>query len=734
MKNKLFCLTLKYMIRLEDIIEKVASYSPSADIDLIKKAYVFSAMVHEGQSRMSGEPYLNHPLGVAHILAGMEMDAVTVATGLLHDTVEDTRTSLDDIRGIFGEETAELVDGLTKLGKVTFNSKKEREAENFRRMLVAMARDIRVIVIKLADRLHNMRTLSYLSPERQKSVAQETIDVYAPLAHRLGIGWVKAELEELSFKYLDPAAYDMILTQLAKEDDERQRYTNEVKEVIEKKLAEHNLKGVVRGRSKHLYSIYKKIERENVDLEHIYDIVGFRIIVNTIKECYETLGIVHSAWKPIPGRFKDYIALPKGNMYQSIHTAVIGPHQERMEVQIRTQDMDRVAEDGIASHWRYKEGLSVEEKDDKQFAWLRQLLDWQKEMKDAGEFIETLKVDLFPEDVFVFTPKGDIKELPIGATIIDYAYAIHTDIGNRCTGARVNGRMVPLHYRLKNGNMVEIATSQNHKPSKDWLRFAVTSRAKTRIRQWIKTEERERSIILGREICEKEFRKHGLNFNEMLQSGEIDRIAKESLGIASLDILLANIGYGKLSVHHLMSKLLKPTSLMLQPIAGLSKFMRLFQKSGKKQKDAVIVKGVDDVLIRYGRCCNPLPGEEIVGYMRGGDVVVIHTRDCAVILSKDPERSVDVEWEEGVTLMKPASIEVVCVNKKGLLSEISNAISTSEAEIVNSDSKNIKDNKAVCKFEIEVSSLEHLGMVIDSLKSIRNVIKVRRVRGDVVVE
>jgi len=722
------------MIRLEEIIEKVASYSPSADLELIKKAYVFSAMAHKGQSRMSGEPYLNHPLGVADILAGMEMDAETVATGLLHDTVEDTRTSIDDIRGIFGEETGALVDGLTKLGKVTFNSKREREAENFRRMLVAMAKDIRIIVIKLADRLHNMRTLSYLSPERQRGVAQETIDIYAPLAHRLGIGWVKTELEDLAFKYLDPIAYERLLTQLDKESDERQKYIDEVKEIIEKKLKEHNVEGIVRGRPKHLYGIYKKIEQEQVDLEHIYDIVGFRIIVNSIKECYETLGIVHSSWKPIPGRFKDYIALPKGNMYQSLHTAVIGPHQERMEIQIRSHDMDKVAEEGIASHWRYKEGLQESSKDDKQFAWLRQLLDWQKEMKDAGEFIETLKVDLFPDDVFVFTPKGEIKELPVGAKIIDYAYAIHTDIGNQCTGARVNGRMVPIHYRLRNGDIVEIATSQHHHPSREWLKFAVTSRAKTRIRQWIKTAERERSIILGRAMCEKEFRKHNLDFSEMVQSGEIERIAKESLEAESLDTLLADIGYGKLSVHVLMGKFQKPERSMLQPIAGLTKFMRLFHKSPKKQRDAVIVKGVEDILIRYGRCCKPLPGEEIVGYMRGGEGIVIHTSDCAIILSKDPERRVDVEWEEGVSLMKPASIEVVCINKKGLLSEISNAISRSEAEIMSSDSRNVGENRAVCRFEIEVSSLEHLGKVTDSLKSLRNVIRVRRVREDVIVE
>ncbi|MEE9591904.1 MAG: bifunctional (p)ppGpp synthetase/guanosine-3',5'-bis(diphosphate) 3'-pyrophosphohydrolase [Thermodesulfobacteriota bacterium] len=717
------------MVRLEDILEKVTSYNPSADLDLIKKAYVFSAMVHEGQSRLSGEPYLNHPLGVAHIIAGMEMDSVAVATGLLHDTVEDTHTALEKIKELFGDEVTTLVDGLTKLSKMTFDNSEDREAESFRKMLIAMAKDIRIIVIKLADRLHNMRTLDALPPQRQVKIAQETLDIYAPLANRLGIGWVKTELEDLAFKYSKPVEYRMLTDRLVKEDEERIKYINELKDIIEKKLGEHNLKAVVNGRPKHLYGIYKKMEGEKIELEHIYDIVGFRIIVDTIKECYETLGIVHSCWKPIPGRFKDYIALPKSNMYQSIHTAVIGPYGDRMEVQIRTHDMHRVAEDGIASHWKYKEGISIDKKDDKRFTWLRQLLEWQKEMKDSGEFIETVKVDLFPEEVFVFTPKGDIKEFPDSSTIVDFAYAIHTDIGNRCTGARVNGRIVPLKYRLRNGDMIEILTSQSHNPSKDWLRFAVTSRARNRIRQWIKTEERTKSIVLGREICEKEFKRNELDFNKMLKSGELEKHTKEIMGgTFNIEKLLANVGYGKLSVHHLINKILPPEKLLPQSETGLSRFIKIFQKEKKKPKDAIVVRGVDDIMIKFARCCAPLPGDEIVGFITIGKGVTIHSSDCPNTLNMDPDRRIEVEWEKDVKSVRPATIEVICLNEKGLLSDISSAISSTEANISNANIKTVDDNRAVCQFEIEVDSQKHLNSIIKSLQKIRKVIKVQRLQ------
>ncbi|MBI5874667.1 MAG: bifunctional (p)ppGpp synthetase/guanosine-3',5'-bis(diphosphate) 3'-pyrophosphohydrolase, partial [Deltaproteobacteria bacterium] len=454
------------MIRLEEIIDKVSSYNPAADTELIKKAYIFSAKVHQGQMRMSGEPYLSHIIEVAHILTNMQMDAVTVAAGILHDTVEDTLTTLDKIKELFGDEVAALVDGVTKIGKISFESKgasgEERQAENFRKMIIAMAQDIRVIMIKLADRMHNMRTLSALAPEKRIKIARETMDIYVPIANRLGIGWIKTELEDLSFKHLNSDAYRGLQERLVTENEERARYIHEVKAIIEKRLAEYNLKSEVDGRPKHLYSIYKKMQKDGISLEHIYDILAFRIIVPAVKDCYEVLGIIHSTWRPIPGRFKDYIAMPKPNMYQSLHTSVIGPYGERIEIQIRTQEMHKIAEDGIAAHWRYKEGNALLEKEDKRFAWLRQMMEWQKDTKDAKEFMDTMKMDLFSEEVFAFTPKGAVKELPKGATPVDFAYAVHTDVGHRCSAARVNGRLVPLKYQLRNGDMVEIITSPNH--------------------------------------------------------------------------------------------------------------------------------------------------------------------------------------------------------------------------------------------------------------------------------
>ena len=480
------------MVRLGEIIDKVSSYNPSANLDLIEKAYIFSAKVHKGQMRLSGEPYLSHPIEVAHILTNMQMDAVTVATGILHDTVEDTLTTIDRIKDLFGDEVAMLVDGVTKIGKITFDSKgtsgEEQQAENFRKMIIAMAQDIRVIMVKLADRLHNMRTLDALTPEKRTKIAQETIDIYAPIANRLGIGWIKTELEELAFYHLKPEAYKDLKEKLATEREEREKYIHEVKAIIEKKLVEYNLKAEVTGRPKHLYSIYKKMADQGTLLEHIYDVLAFRIIVDNIKECYEALGIIHSSWKPIPGRFKDYIAIPKPNMYQSLHTSVIGPNGERMEIQIRTHEMHKVSEEGIAAHWKYKEGKAMLEKDDKRFTWLRQMLEWQKDTRDAREFMDTVRMDLFSEEVFVFTPKGAVKELPKGATPVDFAYAVHTDVGHRCSAAKVNGKLVPLKYQLRHGDIVEIITSPNHNPSKDWLKFVVTSRARARIRQWIKTE------------------------------------------------------------------------------------------------------------------------------------------------------------------------------------------------------------------------------------------------------
>src|SRR3989338_3867673 len=719
------------MVRLEDIVDKISSYNPTADIELIKRAYIFSAKVHQGQMRVSGEPYLNHIIEVAHILTDMQMDVVTVIAGILHDTVEDTLTTLDKIKELFGDEVATLVDGVTKIGKISFDrqgmSGEERQAENFRKMIIAMAQDIRVIMIKLADRLHNMRTLSVLSPEKRTKIAQETMDIYAPIANRLGIGWIKTELEDLAFNYLKPEPYKELQERLTTEKEERERYIHEVKAIIEKRLAEYNLKAEVTGRPKHLYSIHTKMLKDGLSFEHIYDILAFRIMVSTVKECYEALGIIHSTWKPIPGRFKDYIAIPKPNMYQSLHTSVIGPYGERMEIQIRTEEMHKIAEEGIAAHWRYKEGKAMLEKDDKRFAWLRQMLELQKDMRDAKEFMDTMKMDLFSEEVFVFTPKGTVKELPKGASPVDFAYAVHTDIGHRCSAAKVNGRLVPLKYQLKNGDTVEIITSPNHTPSKDWLKFVITSRAKARIRQWIKTEERERSIALVKEICDKDFKKHDVDFYKLLKSGELDKIAKEGLGFSSIDDALAGVGYGKLSSHQLLSKLLPPEKIQAHP--EISAFKKVLQKFKKPTREAVLVKGIDDIMIRFARCCNPLQGDEIVGYISRGRGVAVHLKGCPSIKYSDSERLIDVAWDKGLKASRPAKLRVICHDEKGLLVNMSSVITAQEANIINATITTTPDRKAVCIFEIEVNSLDHLMSIINGLKKVKKVIKVERVKG-----
>ena len=716
------------MVRLEEILEKVAAYNPGADLELIKKAYVFSGVVHQGQTRQSGEPYLNHPLEVANILAELKMDSQSIATGLLHDTVEDTHTTVEKIDEVFGPDVAALVDGLTKLSRMTFDRKEDREAENFRKMILAMGKDIRVILIKLCDRLHNMRTLGALDPVKQKKIARETLDIYAPLANRLGIGWMKAELEDLAFYYLETDKYISLKERVASENDVREGYIVKVKSIIEEKLKEHSVEGDVTGRPKQMYSIFKKMVDQDVDFENIYDIIAFRIIVGDIKDCYEVLGIIHSLWKPVPGRFKDYIAIPKLNMYQSLHTTVVGPYGVRMEVQIRTEEMHKVAEYGIAAHWKYKEGKSLESKEEKSFAWLRQLLEWQKDLKDSDEFMETLKVDLFPEEVFVFTPKGAVKEFSVGATPVDLAYSIHTDVGHRCAGARVNGKMVPLKYQMKNGDVVEIITSASHHPSKDWLKFVVSSRAKTRIRQWIKTEEREKSIDLGKEICEKELNKHGLEYGKLLKGGEFDRIAKE-LGIGGgLDSLLASVGYGKVSVHQVLGRLLPPERLKEKQRFSFKSMLDKF-KGPKHGENAITVRGEEDVMVRFARCCNPLPGDDIGGFLTHGQGVSIHAAGCANLINIDNDRKIEVAWDMKSKATRPAKIEVICRNEKGLLAEMTGAIKVADANITSAEIKTTQENRAVCTFEVEVRDLAHLNSIINSLMKIKKVLKVERLKG-----
>jgi len=715
------------MIRLNDILNKVSSYNSAADLDIIRKAYVYCAKVHQGQTRLSGEPYLVHPMEVSAILADLKLDVPSVVTGLLHDTVEDTLTTLEELAEMFGEEVSSLVNGVTKIGKIHFKTKEESQAENFRKMLLAMSDDIRVILIKLADRLHNMRTLQYQPELKQRTIARETLDIYAPIAHRLGIQWVKSELEDLSFRYLDPQVYYDLASKVSMKKQEREAHIEEVKRIISEKLAEHDIRGEVSGRSKHLYSIYRKMVKRNVDLDQIYDLIAIRVLVDDIRGCYELLGIVHSTWKPIPGRFKDYIAMPKGNMYQSLHTTVIGPTGERMEVQIRTFEMHRVAEAGIAAHWKYKEGKGYDEREVRRFAWLRQLLEWQQELQDSREFMDSVKVELFPEEVYIFTPKGDVKSFPKGSTPIDFAYSIHSDVGHRCVGAKVDGKLVPLKHELKNGEIVEIITSPHHTPSKDWLKIVKSSRARNRIRAWIKTEERKRSISLGREICEKEFRRYSLNFSKLQKSGDIKRVAVE-FGFVAEDDLMAAVGYGKLSCIQIAGKLAPAGKLELPKEKSESRVEKFFDKLKGKSSSAIQISGVDDVMVRFGKCCNPLPGDEIVGFITRGRGVTVHSADCAVALGSDPERRIEVAWNRDKKAALPVRIKVACHDQKGILANISQAITNCEANITSAHIQSTVDRMGVNIFEVEVTDLEHLRRVMNSIHKLNGVTNVERLR------
>jgi len=716
------------MIRLNDILDKVLAYNPGCDLDLVRKAYVFCAKVHQGQTRLSGEPYLIHPMEVAGILAELRLDVYAVVTGLLHDTVEDTLTTHKELEELFGEEVARLVDGVTKIGKIHFKTKEESQAENFRKMLLAMANDIRVILVKLADRLHNMRTLEFQPEAKQRAIAKETLDIYAPIANRLGISWVKGELEDLSFRYLEPQLYYDLANKVAKKKQERESYVTSVKQIIKAQLEEHGIKGDVSGRSKHLYSIYRKMESRNVDIDQIYDLTAIRVSVDDVRECYEVLGIIHSTWKPIPGRFKDYIAMPKGNLYQSLHTTVIGPAGERMEVQIRTYEMHRVAESGIAAHWTYKEGKGYDEKEVRRFTWIRQLLEWQQELDDSKEFMDTVRVELFPEDVFIFTPKGDVKGFPKGATPIDFAYSVHTDVGHRCVGAKVNGKLVPLKYELKTGDIVEVITSPHHTPSKDWLKIVKSSRARNKIRAWVKTEERLRSITLGREICEKEFRRYSLNLGKLVKTGEIKRVAVE-FGFQAEDDLMASVGYGKLSSNQLLSKLIPAEKLEAgREQKEVTRIGKVIDKLKGKSSSAIRISGVEDVLVRFGKCCNPLPGDEITGFITRGRGVTVHTTDCPFVLSMEPDRRIDVAWNRGQKAALPVKIMVICRDEKGILANIATAITNCEANISSASIHSTLDKKGENIFEVDVTDLDHLKRVFASIMKVKGVLKVERMK------
>ena len=715
------------MIRFESLLEKVRSYSPEADLELLRRAYVFSALEHKGQVRHSGEPYLVHPLEVADSLADMKLDVVAVAAGLLHDGVEDTLTTPERIAELFGAEIAHVVEGVTKIGAIPFSSSEERQAENFRKMLLAMVDDIRVILVKLADRLHNMRTLHHLPEDRRIKIAQETLDIYAPIANRLGMSKVKNELEELAFKYLEPKAYESLRAKVEARRKDAEGVIDDLTRTLRARLEDAQIPVItLDGRIKRLYSIHLKLKRQKIDLERVYDFVAVRVITQSVKDCYAALGIIHQTWSPVPGRFKDFIAMPRPNGYQSLHTSVISEHGFPLEVQIRTDEMHRRAEEGIAAHWKYKEGRVGDHRDERYFHWMRQLLEVEQEVRDPREFLQNLKIDLYPEEVYIFTPKGEVRSLPRGATPVDFAYTVHTDVGNQCIGARINGRIVPLRSPLQNGDIVEIVTQSGHKPSRDWLSFVVTSRARSKIKHVLQAEERTRSVELGRRLFDKEARRFGLNALALLGSPELARFASE-YGAKSSDELLAHIGYGKLAARSVLQKAVP--SGQLREDSSVVSVVRRVLRSGSGS-DKIKVRGTDDVMVFRAKCCNPIRGERIVGYITRGKGVSVHSLGCPNVLNLmfDPERRIDVEWDSAGSDQASYFVRLTMQveDRKGMLAEISAKISGINTNITNMEARTGDDHQARIDMTVEIRDVKHLEKVIKSIKGVQGVLGVER--------
>lgn len=721
---------------LEELCAKIQGYFPGADLSLIEKAYAFSEKAHAGQIRRSGEPYFSHPVGVAAILADLHLDLACIATGLLHDTVEDTQATLADIEREFGKTVAELVDGVTKISKMKFRNTHEKQGENIRKMIVAMGKDVRVVLVKLADRLHNMRTLNHMAPDKQARIAQETLDIYAPLAGRLGIMSLKVELEDLSFRYSKPDGYYQLAQKIAMKKKERERYIEETKRFLTNELtARTRAKFEVYGRPKHLYSIYKKMQARALDYEQIYDVLAFRVIVGTVSECYEVLGHVHALWKPIPGRFKDFIAMPKVNNYQSLHTTVIGPGAERIEIQIRTKEMHLIAEKGIAAHWKYKEGGKAPVGTEQKIEWLRDLVSLHQQVRNPDEFLETVKTDLWEAEIYVFTPNGDVRELPDGATPVDFAYSVHTDVGNHCAAARVNGKLVPLRTRLRSGDTIEVITKPDQKPSKDWLKFCVTNRAKAKIRSFVKEEQRRRAIELGREILEKDFRKFGHNLQKALKDSPEVKEKLQALGANEPDDLYAHVGHGKLISKEIIEKFFPGSKLVDEEKKSiLPSFMqRVVQSAANKTrrtKSIIRVDGMDDMLVRFGKCCNPIPGDPITGFISRGRGITIHKADCERAFEVEDARRIDVEWTvnsapEGVE--RTVRVRVVSQDVPGLLKSMSEAFAARNINIHNAQIRTTKDKKAICIFDVAVRDTSQLSQVMQDLQKINGIIGVTRV-------
>ncbi len=708
--------------------KRILAYNPSADIFLIRKAYNFAKYAHSGQHRVSGELFIFHPLEVAKILADLELDIATIAAGILHDVVEDTQFGIEDIEKNFGSEIALLVDGVTKLGKLEYRTKEEQQAENLRKMFLAMAKDIRIILIKLADRLHNMRTLKYLPEQKQREKAIETIEIFAPLAHRLGISKIKWELEDLSFRYLETEHYYDLVDKVAKKRKEREEHINIMISILTEKLKSAGITAEIQGRPKHFYSINKKMKEQNKTFEQIYDLTAVRVIVETVRDCYGALGVIHTLWKPIPGRFKDYIAMPKPNMYQSLHTTVIDSLGDPLEIQIRTFEMHKTAEYGIAAHWRYKEGDKGDSEFDQKLSWLREILDWQRDLKDARDFMESLKIDLFTDEVYVFTPKGDVINLPMGSCPIDFAYRIHTDIGNKCTGAKVNGKMVTLDYKLTNGDIVEIITSAHAAgPSRDWLNIVKSTQAKNKIRQWFKKERRDENIARGKELLEKEAKRQGYDLFQLIKYDFIVNVFKKT-GFSAMDDVYAAIGYGGITSKQVLQKIIDEYKKNIKPDkAELIDKNDVKVKAKKKIDKGIKIDGIDNVLVKFSRCCNPVPGDKIVGYITRGRGVSIHRQDCPNINLYDKDRLVDVKWESFHDTSYPVEIEASGYDRPGMLSDVINTIGDMKTTIDSINARASKNGIAVIDMVLEINDKQHLENIMNAIKKINGIFNVKRV-------
>lgn len=719
------------MMTLNKITDAILEYHPSADLDIILKAYLFSAKAHRGQSRKSGEAYLSHPLEVAYNLTKLKMDETAVSVGLLHDTIEDTMATPEEIQDLFGSEVLQLVDGVTKISRMGLGSLEEKQAENYRKLILAMAKDIRVILIKLADRAHNLKTLGSMTPEQKLKIARETMEIYAPLANRLGIGWLKAELENGAFKYLHPEEYTAIRKKVSQEEEQRRKYVEKVRSIISRELQDANIPEKVAGRPKHYYSIYKKMMDQQIDFRDVYDLIGVRVLTDTVKDCYAILGLIHSIWKPIPGKFKDYIAMPKPNMYQSLHTTVIGPEGQRVEVQIRTHEMHMVCEEGIAAHWQYKKGGSGQPaKMDEQLLWVRHLLESHKDSKNPKDFLELFKIDLYPHEVYVFTPQGEIIALPKDASPVDFAYQVHTDIGNHCLGAKVNGKLVPLKYKLKNGDRVEILTSKNKKPSRGWLDFIKTSKARSRIMNHINSEEKAANLHTGREVLEREIKKYDLNPSSVMK-GKNFEAAIQACGFNSGDSLLVAIGMGKIMISSVIEKLIPKEKREEAAARVPSKEKPRATPIPKRRDSGVRVKSFEDnMLIRMGKCCTPVPGDEIVGYVTRGRGVSVHSVHCVSVraLDSQSERILEVEWDSANKATYPARISIVTEDRSGMLANISGVLADCDINITKATVNLGAHKRAYFDFSVEIYDLDHLNRTMDETRKIEGVIHVERIQ------